>query len=86
MPEVAFSSQKSIFSPRRLFFFGFRFVFVVGEGPGGSRDSFSCSGMDFSYPGTDFSCPGLDFHARRRLVDAWGLVLFCVVLSRFNLT
>ena len=62
---------------------GFSCVFVVGEGPGGSGDLFSCSGIDFSCPGFDFSYPGLDFHAGRRLGDTWGscLVLSCLVLT-----
>ena len=76
--ESIFRAQRSIFDPGRSFFLSFRFVFVVGEGPGGSGNLFSCSGIDFSCPGLDFSYPGLDFHAGRRLGDTWGscLVLF----------
>ena len=76
--ESIFRARRSISDPGRWFFLCFRLVFVVGEGPGGSGDLFSCSGIDFSYPGLDFSYPGLDFHAGRRLGDTWGscLVLF----------
>ena len=72
--ELIFRAQKSILPLRRLFFLGFRFVFMDGEGPGGSRDSFSYSGMDFSYPGIDFSCQDLGVHAGGRLGS-------CLVLS-----
>ena len=76
--ESIFRARRSISDPGRWFFLCFRLVFVVGEGPGGSGDLFSCSGIDFSCPGLDFSYPGLDFHAGRRLGDTWGscLVLF----------
>ena len=69
MFEIDFRAQKSIFASRRLFFFGFRLVFVIGEGQGGSGELFSCSGMDFSYPGIVFARPGLDVHAGGRLGD-----------------
>ena len=76
--ESIFRARRSISDPGRWFFLCFRLVFVVGEGPGGSGDLFSCSGIDFSCPGLDFSYPGLDFHAGRRPGDTWGpcLVLF----------
>ena len=77
MLRIDVSCPEIDFDPRRLFFLGFRLVFVVGEGPGGSRDLCSCSGMDFSYPGNDFSCPELDFHAGGRLGSC--LVLSCLV-------
>ena len=79
--ESIFRAQRSIFDPRRWFFLGFRLVFVVGEGPGGSGDLFSCSGIDFSCPGLDFSYPGLDVHAGRRLGDSWGSCLSCLNLT-----
>ena len=58
-----FRAQETVLAPRRLCFFGFRFVFVIRDGLGGFGDLFSCSGIDLSYPGIEFSCPGLDVHA-----------------------
>ena len=52
-----FVARNQFFSPRRWVFFGFRLFFVVREGPGVSRDLFSCSGIDSQ---VDFSFTGLD--------------------------
>ena len=76
-----FVFRNRFFPPEDCFSCIFGWFFVVGKGPGGSGDLFSCSGIDFSYPGIDFSCPDSMFMPG----DSWGTpegrlgILSCLV-------